>query len=176
MNDDHAVLILDAPLFRGIEAEGPFKGERVLFVADPKLELKNIAVYLKSVDAVYLGSARLQPINFDLAQDLADSSNVRICFEIADLMSAVQAMELLHRYPERSHHLVFTELMKKPNGAVVADWPGAFYHYQLAMSKGLCTSLKTDDGFTVTLQHGDKVFANQINADYAEDERVSPVY
>lgn len=170
---DHAVLILDAPLFAGIEAEGPFKGEPTLFVADPTLVLSNIAPYLARVAAVYLGSARLQPINFDLARDLL-GKGVRLCFEIGNDVDASAAIEVVAG-SSSEHHLVFTEVMLKPDGTVVVQWPRAKHFYQLAFTMGLTCSLKQDDGQTVCLLHRGRGYINAIDAAYAADVRLDPV-
>ena len=177
---DHACLILDEPLFGGIEQEGPRKGLRTLFIAGDKITFSQVEPLLGEFDQVYLGSGRLTPVSMDLLDELASVPSLRISVETSSKEVANKLMTKVHEladaYPSEADKVlvVFTTEMKRPDGTDAIDLPvldrvdESIYNWY-AFDHPASVSMKVDDGTKVVITHQGRTYVNDFTAGYADD-------
>lgn len=123
---DHPELILDAPLFFGIEQEGPRKGMRTLFVNGPDVPIFDILLAAEKYEAeqVYLGAARCSPWNQAQFQTILRDTELKVSVECP--MFTVQTVSSLITFIEAQLEagfgdrflMIATLLMLKPGELV----------------------------------------------------------
>jgi hypothetical protein len=179
MTVDSPHLILDTPLFRGIEHEGPNQGARTLFIASSQVTMRNIKGHLPTVDHVYFGAGRLSPIAYELCHAVLE---YRPCKKLTLEVSCLPAQEKLsllqlHTAAAQAASadrilFVLTARMQLPSGKEFASWPDAVATFTDLEQQGVNVALKIDNGKYVRVLHKDKLYVNPLDVSYAADLRL----
>lgn len=171
---DSPHLVLDSPLFRGVELEGPYRGLKTLFIASAEVTLSNVQGYLPTVEAVYFGAGRLGSVNWELLRQTAGLGTHLVTVELGrrplnDIEQCLLSVDALRR---SRHLVVLTAEMRLPSGAHHSFWPEATMHADTLRALGLSAAVKQDDGKCVTLTYKGQTFVNRIDVTYADDVRL----
>lgn len=176
MGADHPSLLLNARLFSGIEQEGPYKGLKTLFVADPTLTWGDLEPHIQDHEQVYFGAARLSKVNWSAVEQALEFTKLLVTVETAKL-TAQRTLAIFLGHPATRDdwcrlHLVLTAFMCLPTGQLVAeplDLEKAFMAYRQFPNN---ISIKLDWGTRVLVISRENTYLNDFTGDYSSDKKI----
>lgn len=179
MATDHVSLLLDARLFSGIEQEGPYKGLKTLFVADPDLTWEELAPHTQGHAQLYFGAARLSPINWQAVEQALLQTGLVVTAEAASVDCVRFLQQSIHPQMDsvlatawQRLHLVLTALMLLPSGehsAPPLDLQSTFKCYRQFPNN---ISVKLDWGTRVLVISKENAYVNDFTGDYSSDKKL----